>query len=157
MGNQTFGETLINSISFKNHINIQMITQFFSLWHTDAIIYAGWKEDLLDIQIPINIKTLVCSLGTYSGVCRLNKITAVQVDCWLWVNVTNFHFICLERSSASDKKKKKRMAASILKADIWPRFRFYESTSKKELLKTHVVCKICTTTNTIHHVIRFHS
>lgn len=50
IGNQTFGETLMNSISFqlKNHMNIKMITQSCLATHLDAIILAGSKEDVND-------------------------------------------------------------------------------------------------------------
>lgn len=56
-------------------------------------------------------------------------------------------------------------APSILKADIWAHFGFYEITGKHELDKTHAVCKIChtkikyfgNTTNLRNHVSRFHS
>lgn len=103
IGNQTFGETLMNSISFqlKNHMNIKMITQ-------SCLCYTPW--------------------------------------CY------NFSWFKRGREWQNDIQ-----TASILKADIWPHFRFYELTGKKELSETHVMCKTCTTANTTHHVSCFHS
>lgn len=46
-----------------------------------------------------------------------------------------------QTSAASDKKN----APSILKADIWAHFGFYELTGKHEMDKMYTVCKICQT------------
>lgn len=58
-----------------------------------------------------------------------------------------------------------KIAPSILKADIWAHFGFYENTRIHKLDKTNAVCKIChtkikyvgNTTNLRNHVSRFHS
>ncbi|KAM3876933.1 E3 SUMO-protein ligase ZBED1-like [Diretmus argenteus] len=61
-------------------------------------------------------------------------------------------------------KRAVKDAPSVLKADIWAHFGFYELPGKRELDKTHAVCKICSvkikyfgnTTNLRNHVSRCH-
>ena len=63
-----------------------------------------------------------------------------------------------------DEEKIIRNSHIILKAAIWTHFGFYEDTGKRELGKTHTVCKVCHTkikylenpANLRNHVSRFH-
>ena len=64
-----------------------------------------------------------------------------------------------------EKDREIKNAPSVLRANIWAHFGFYEHTGKRELDKTHAVCKAChtkikylgNTTNLRNHVSRFHS
>ena len=55
-------------------------------------------------------------------------------------------------------------AASALKANVWKLFGFYDAEGKKDLDKSHTVCKLCRTklkylgnkTNMRNHMTRFH-
>ena len=57
-----------------------------------------------------------------------------------------------------------RPAPSGFKASVWQHFGFYEVEGKKELDKTHTVCKLCkatlkycgNTTNIRNHILRWH-
>uniref|UniRef100_A0A8C5R241 BED-type domain-containing protein n=1 Tax=Leptobrachium leishanense TaxID=445787 RepID=A0A8C5R241_9ANUR len=63
------------------------------------------------------------------------------------------------------KDREIKNAPIILKSNIWAHFGFYEHIGKRELDKTHAVCKAChtkikylgNTTNLRNHVSRFHS
>ena len=64
----------------------------------------------------------------------------------------------------TEKEKRIRPAPASFKASVWQHFGFYEVEGRRELDKSHTVCKLCkekkiyhgNTTNMRAHIVRWH-